>query len=281
MIRPEVAAVFPQLHRSGGVERVCWDFLEFLGPRYETAYVGTFAPDGTPPGVRLVPVGGPIDPGALGMWRRRERTAKVMAALDARVTVTFGSVVPPGDVLWVHSVHRAWLEAARTIQVGPVRVPAQVRFLMPRHRVLLAMESQYFRRSHPRHVLCTSNREIEDLDAVYDVDPAICTVVPNPFDPERFNLQRRERDRDEVRQQLGIEPGEVALMMVANEWHRKGLAQTLEALALAGDHAMSLHLVGKTGIASSGPSSNGWASPGASTTTVRPTMSAGSWRGPT
>ncbi len=238
----------PQLHRRGGIERVCWDLLDYLGQRYETAYVGTFAPEGAPRGVRLVPVGGPIEPGALGMWRRRARTGRVVTALDPRVSVTVGAVVPPGDVLWVQSVHRAWLEAARTVQVGPVRVPAKVRFIMPRHRSLLALESRYFRRAHARHILCTSDREVADLEHFYGVDPALCTVVPNPFDPERFNPGRRARHRDEARHELGVAEDEVALMLVANELHRKGLAQTIEALALAKDQRLVLHVVGKAGL---------------------------------
>jgi UDP-glucose:(heptosyl)LPS alpha-1,3-glucosyltransferase len=245
---PEVAVVFPQLHRRGGIERVCWDLLDYLGPRHETAWVGTFAPEGTPRGVSLVPVGGPLDPGPLGMLRRRARTSAAVTRLDPQVTVTMGSVVRPGDILMVPSVHRAWLEAARTIQVGPVSVPAGIRFLMPRHRVLLAMESQYFRDPRPRHILCTSAREVGDLVHLYGVDPARCTVVPNPFDPERFNPGRRDRHRDEVRHRLGIADDELALMLVANELHRKGLAQTLEALARTEDRTMSLHVVGKAGL---------------------------------
>jgi UDP-glucose:(heptosyl)LPS alpha-1,3-glucosyltransferase len=240
--------VFPQLHRRGGIERVCWDLLDYLGPRHDTAWVGTFAPEGAPRGVRIVPVGGPIEPGPLGMVRRRSRTARVVDGLAPAVTVTMGSVVAPGDVLWVPSVHRAWLEAARTVQVGPVAVPARVRFLMPRHRVLLALESQYFRGSHARHILCTSNREVTDLGHFYDVDPGVCTVVPNPFDPERFNPGRRDGHRHQVRHELGIGDDEVALMLIANELHRKGLAQTLEAMARAGNDALTLHVVGKAGL---------------------------------
>jgi UDP-glucose:(heptosyl)LPS alpha-1,3-glucosyltransferase len=240
--------VFPHLHRQGGIERTCWDVLDYLGPRYETAFVGTFAPEGTPPGVRLVPVGGPVQPGPLGMLTRWSRTGKVLAELSPQVTITFGSVVPPGDVLWVPSVHRAWLEAARTVDVGPVKVPAQLRFVMPRHRVLLAMESRYFRRSHPRHVLCASDQVIDDLGRLYDVDPALCTVVPNVIDPGRFNPDGRSQNRPQVRRQLGIGEHEVALMLVANELHRKGLAQLLEALAITGDPRLTLHVVGKAGL---------------------------------
>ncbi|MGP0110883.1 MAG: hypothetical protein ACLPR9_18850 [Acidimicrobiales bacterium] len=46
MSAPEVAVVFPQLHRSGGIERFCWDLLDYLTPRHETTFVGAVAPEG-------------------------------------------------------------------------------------------------------------------------------------------------------------------------------------------------------------------------------------------
>ena len=160
-----------------------------------------------------------------------------------------GSVVPPGDVLWVPSVHRAWLHAARTVRTGHVTLPASVRFVMPRHRVLLAMEAEYFRDARPRRILCTSQREVDDLVRYYRVAPDLTTVVPNPFDPERFNPGRRARDRERARAELGIADGELALLLVANELHRKGLAQLLEAMADADDPRMTLHVVGRAPLA--------------------------------
>ena len=248
MSGPEVAVVFPQVHRSGGIERVCWDLLDYLAPRHDTVFVGCSAPEGLPEGVRMVPVPGHPDPGPAGMWVRRARFAKVVEPLGAQTIVTMGSVVPPGDVLWVPSVHRAWLEAARTVPVGRLQIPAGVRFAMPRHRTLLALESQYFRRGHPRHILCTSKREVDDLGRLYGVDPGLTTVVPNPIDPERFNVERRKRDRVGARRDLGIGDGELAMMFIANELHRKGLGQTLEAMAHNGDRRMTLHVVGKAGL---------------------------------
>ena len=248
MSGPEIAVVFPQVHRVGGIERVCWDLLSYLAPRHETVFVGSSAPEGLPEGVRMVPVPGHPDPGPAGMWARRARTGKVLDSLGAETTVTMGSVVPAGDVLWVPSVHRAWLEAARTVRMGRLQIPARVRFAMPRHLSLLALESQYFRRGHPRRILCTSKREVDDLARLYGVDPGLTTVVPNPIDPDRFNVGRRTRDRAAARGELGIEDDELAMMFIANELHRKGLGQTLEAMAANGDRRMTLHVVGKAGL---------------------------------
>jgi glycosyltransferase involved in cell wall biosynthesis len=246
---PDVAVLFPTVGHRGGIERVCWDLLEFLAPRHATAFVGSSAPEGLPRGVSMATVPGSAEPRVYELRARRDRFAAVVSSLRPGVRVTLGSVVPPGDVLWVPSVHRAWLHAARTVRTGRVTLPAWVRFAMPRHRVLLSMEAEYFTEGRPRRILCTSPREVEDLVRYYHVDPGLTTVVPNPFDPERFNPDRRARDRDLARAELGIAEGELALMFVANELHRKGFAQLLEAMALADDRRMIVHVVGRAPIA--------------------------------
>jgi UDP-glucose:(heptosyl)LPS alpha-1,3-glucosyltransferase len=157
-----------------------------------------------------------------------------------------GVVAPPADVLWVHSVHRAWIRASRSVPVGRISAPAQLRYVMPRHLSLLALERQYFRAAHARAIICTSHREVADLAEIYGVDPAITCVLPSPFDPEMFNADRIATCRAEARARLGVEDGGVALLFVANELHRKGFAEALAALAEVGDDRLSLHIVGRT-----------------------------------
>jgi UDP-glucose:(heptosyl)LPS alpha-1,3-glucosyltransferase len=244
----DVAVVFPAVHRRGGIERICWDLLEFLAPRHTTAFVGSSAPEGIPEGVAWAKVPGRTSPRAVGMRARRSRTAAAVAALRPAVTVTHGAVVPPGDVLWVHSVHRAWLHEARTVRTGPFTLQASLRFGMPRHRVLLAMEQEYFTGGSPRRIICTAQSVVDDLARYYRVDRGLTSVVPNPFDPEQFNPARRARDRQSVRAELGIADCELALLFIANELHRKGFAQLLAAMAATGDPRMTLHVVGRAPI---------------------------------
>ncbi|NHC45906.1 glycosyltransferase family 4 protein [Motilibacter aurantiacus] len=241
----DVAVVFPEAHRRGGVERVTWDLLAHLGSSHRTAFVGREAPDGLPPGVHLVRTQERRAPRSLRPLEFRRAARAALSTLDAGSVVTCGAETPPGDVLWVHSVLRAWLGVARAVKVKGVPVPAQVRYLMPHHRVMLAMESQYFRQARPRRILCTSQREIDDIERLFGVDVSMATVVPNPFDPDLFNVGRRRADRAAARAAMGVPDGGIALVFVANELHRKGFAQTLEAMARARDERLSLHLVGR------------------------------------
>jgi UDP-glucose:(heptosyl)LPS alpha-1,3-glucosyltransferase len=110
--------------------------------------------------------------------------------------------------------------------------------------VLLQLEANYFRRHRPRLILCTSQREVEDLVRLYGVPRELMHVVPNGYDGSRFSLQRRTEFRAGVRNRLGIDEGGISLLFVANELHRKGFAVLLEAIARVGDRRLRIDLVG-------------------------------------
>lgn len=249
MTQPDVAIMFPALHRTGGVERICWDTLEYFGRQRPTTFIGSAAPDGLPDGVTFSPTppGGRAARPALMLQKRRMQ--QTLEAVRPKVAISMGVVAPDGDINWVHSVHRAWLESARTVPVAGYSVPARVRMLMPRHRVLLAMEADYFRHSNARRILCTSTREMDDLERLYGVERSRMTVIPNPYDPALFNLGRRVAERDAARSALGIPDDGIALFFVANELHRKGMAETLEALGRLGHPRLSLHVFGRSHLA--------------------------------
>jgi len=228
------------------VERVTWDLMAYLAPRRSVVFVGRAAPDGLPENVRFLKTSSHlVTPRALFPLQFRRAAAKHLQIIAPRVTLSLGAVGPPTDVLWVQSVHVAWLRVARSVPVGRFSAPPQLRYLMPRHLVLLAMERQYFRRSRARAIICTSRREVDDLVENYGVDGAITCVLPNPFDPERFNPDRRAECRAEARAILGVGDGEIAVLFVANELHRKGFGEALAAIADVRDDRLSLHLIGR------------------------------------
>jgi UDP-glucose:(heptosyl)LPS alpha-1,3-glucosyltransferase len=111
--------------------------------------------------------------------------------------------------------------------------------------VILALERAYFRSARPRQIICTSQREIDDLAELYGVDPALTTVVPNWFDPDLFNPGRRAGERDAARHQMGVGDGEIAILFVANELHRKGFGELIAGVAAADDERLTLHVVGR------------------------------------
>jgi UDP-glucose:(heptosyl)LPS alpha-1,3-glucosyltransferase len=238
-----IALVFSGCHPRGGVERVAWEAANHLADRHDVTVVTAVA-DPLPPKVSVDLVepraGGPLEP-----LRFRAAAARALDHRAFDLTVSFGSNCPPGDVLVVQSVHRSWVERGTAVSVGPVSVPGAARRVMPRHLVRLRAESQWFKRSPTATVVAVSENVSEDVQHYYGVAPSAVRVIPNGFDPAQCSDARRHELRPEMRDRLGIRGEEIALLLIANEWHRKGLGVVLRAMDRIGDPRVRLLLVGR------------------------------------
>jgi hypothetical protein len=95
------------------------------------------------------------------------------------------------------------------VRIGTVKVPALVRSLLLRHRIHLAHERATLRRLRRRRAIAVavSSSVADDLTRLYGVSPALIEVVPNGFEPSECEVERIERLRVEVRDELQIRPG--------------------------------------------------------------------------
>ena len=144
----------------------------------------------------------------------------------------------------MQSVHAAWLEKGAAVPVGPVRVPGWVRRFLWRHQVRLHMERDGLRiTSGPIVVVPEGVRG--DLRRLYGVPFERMHVVPSGFKPAQCSPQRRLGLRTKRRQDLGLAEEDVVLLLVANQYHRKGLGVLLDAMTAVGDPRLRLLLVGR------------------------------------
>lgn len=240
--RPDFAVVFPRAGVTGGVERVALDLVRFEAARRSTWFVGERL---EADGLRHEHVSVRRVPHSLRPLAFRRAATSVLERLRPQTTLSFGANCPPGDVYWVQSVHRAWLENGGDVVFHGVPVPSGVRRLLLRHQVLLRLEHDYFVNHHPRAILCTSQREVDDLQRLYRVPPEILHVVPNGYDGTLFSAARRTGERPRMRRQIGAADDDIVVLIIANEWHRKGLGVLLEAVAAVGDDRLRLDLVGQ------------------------------------
>lgn len=244
--RPEVVVVFPSAHQRGGVERIAWDLLHYLAEQGRSVgFVGQELGPGVDPRIVHVPV--VLGRGLPGPFAFRRAAAARLAELAPAHTISLGANCPPGDVYLVQSIHRSFLRSARTVPLAGRDVPAGVRYLMPRHQVLLALESSYFRSRRPRAVLCCSQREANDVATLYGTAPSLLHVVPNGFDPAVFRPQPAEV-RTATRAAMGAAPDDVVLLLMANELHRKGFGPLVQAVAQLGDPRLRVAVVGRADL---------------------------------
>lgn len=236
----KVALLFPGCHKRGGVERSVWEAAQRWRDRHDvtviSADVDTAGLDGV--AVRLV-----ADTGQ-SPWRFARAARRVYRLDEFDHVISFGVLPAPATVLWVNSVHRAWLEASRRFPGASRLRDPRLRYLMPRHVERLLLERRYFTAPDRSLVVVVADAVGRDLTRLYGVDPSLLTTVHNGFDPAEFDPERGRTERAPARAEWGLPDDALVLCMVANELARKGYDVLLRAVAAQGDPRLHVVLAG-------------------------------------
>jgi len=239
-----VGLVYTGCFRQAGVERIVWESARHLAERHDVTVLADYWEESGAP-VTYRRVHPRMRPRFLLPNSFSTRAGRAMREGGYDRVVSYGANCPGGDVLWVSSVHRAWLERACAGETGARRAKAMLRFVRPVNRSLLSLERALFSRRDYRRVITTSDRVAEDLERLYGVPRGDTVTIGNGFAPEDFSPERRRELREEARAEIGLADEDVALLMVANELPRKGFGVLLDAVRLVGDPRLRVLLAGR------------------------------------
>src|SRR3954470_11667094 len=105
-----LGVVFPSAHTGGGVERISYELLRHFAHRLPTEFIGTdlqTAAGDPPVAFRRVSQLGRAS--SLRPLAFRLRAARKLEEHRPDILISLGANCPPGDIYWVQSVHRSWL----------------------------------------------------------------------------------------------------------------------------------------------------------------------------
>lgn len=240
----KIALSFPGCHRRGGVERVLVEGLNFLAARgHQThAFASEWDQSALRPEVVChdVPARGWLAAARVNRFRRD--SAREITALAPDVTGSFGVAAAPGSVVWMQSVHAAWIDISRRTRTLRERFKQR---LNPFHPMILRAEKRMLAGREYRRLIALTPQVRDDLTTFYGVPAADVDILPNGFSRAEFNPENRRRDRAEMRRRLDFSPGAKVIVFVANEADRKGLPQLLRAVARLADPALHVLAVGR------------------------------------
>lgn len=241
-----VALSFPGCHRRGGVERIMLECANYLQEQGHETHV--FATDwdeaAIHDGIIQHQVKAFSRPALLRLisFTRACRRELRWTRPRPEVLGAFGVISPPGGVLWVQSVHAAWLEISSQQRDLKGRLKQKLNLT---HPYILAMEHKYFAQRQYRKLIALTPQVQADLMRFYNVPAQDIVVIPNGFAPNEFNLTRREEIRATLRQQLGYKDADKVVVFVANELERKGFGPLLQAIIALQDEHIHLLAVGR------------------------------------
>jgi UDP-glucose:(heptosyl)LPS alpha-1,3-glucosyltransferase len=241
-----VALSFHGCHRRGGVERILLECANYLQRRGHEVHIYSSAWDkaALESQIHCHDVHAYSRPPVLrALTFSRQCTLEIQKSRPpADVLGAFGVMSPPGGVLWVQSVHRAWMEISHRNRGLSGRLKQR---LNPIHPVLLRMEQSYFGDRKYKKLIALTGAVKSDLMRLYHVPDEDIVILPNGYSPTEFSLERRDAYRQEMRAQLGYQERDRVVLFVANELERKGFGPLLRALSLLKNDAVRLLVVGR------------------------------------
>lgn len=206
--------VYTWSETRGGVERYVFDLARGLVKRGHEVHVWSRRREGETPGVVFHEV-----PGTTIGHLKYTAFAKDVERL-----------VKPADYDCVHGFGRAFTQDLLRVGGGcheeylrqtKGKNPGAIWFLFhPKDRAIINLERQVFARKSWKKLVCISRRVAEEVSRIHGVPLADCLVLHNGTDVEKFHPRHR------------VAGPPTRLLFVGTGFERKGLEQTLEALAL-------------------------------------------------
>lgn len=241
-----VAITYTGCHRRGGVERVMYECVNFLGNRGHDvhAFSSDWENDASLPNItrHTIRTQRTLPPFRVPRFVRDCRAHYGTLSPRANVTAGFGVATLDESVVWMQSVHAAWIEISQSSRPLLGRLKQR---LNPFHPVILKMEEDLVRKRRYRKLVALTPQVRNDLMRLYAVPLEDIVVIPNGFAPTDFNVERTRTGRESMRSQFAFANEDKVIAFVANELERKGFFPLLEAMTLCNEKRLKLLAIGR------------------------------------
>ena len=250
--RRRIAVVSPFLDKQHGTERCVAEQVERLAGDYEVHVYSNRVEDIDLSRIvwhRVPPLPGP-HLFAYGWWLManhwRRWWDRRFGGLRFDLTYTPGINCFDADVISVHIVFAEFFRQVRNtlkFHANPVRSWPQLLHRRIYYRLVIALERWVY---GGRRALLTvvSARVARDLKR-YGRTESQLAVIAHGVDGRRFNAEARRKLRASARRALDFEDGTLCLLLVGNDWKKKGLSCVLEALGRLAGKPVRLLVVGR------------------------------------
>jgi UDP-glucose:(heptosyl)LPS alpha-1,3-glucosyltransferase len=123
--------------------------------------------------------------------------------------------------------HREWLHQRKRSKLKRALMR-----LNPFHSASLLIEKEIYTGSRVKKIIANSRRGKEEIIRHYGTPSEKIEVIYNGVDLNRFHPANRERYRETIRSQFGVESNQFLILFVGSGFERKGLGSLIEAAGI-------------------------------------------------
>jgi len=141
-----------------------------------------------------------------------------------------------------NACHREWIDFRKKHLGLSSRISIA---LNPLHPVMNWIEKRIFGRIQKNggYIVGLAPLNSEQIRKHYPVDPERFYVIPSTVDLERFDREKNQRYKEDIRNKLGVEDDTLLLLHVGSGFRIKGLISTIRAMPLLLDKGRKVKLV--------------------------------------
>jgi glycosyltransferase involved in cell wall biosynthesis len=179
---------------------------------------------------------------AANYWQRRQDKRSGRVRPD--IIYSPGINCPDADVIVVHIVFHAFYEQVRSelaLHRLPFRSWPRVIHRRLYYKLVKSLERRIYSNRRVR-LMAVSSLVARQLEIHFQREDVV--VIPNAVDTLRFTSEARITKRVAARQSLSYQDSEFLLLLIGNDWKKKGLDALIEASALLKDLPLQILVVG-------------------------------------
>jgi len=248
--KARLAVVSPFLDKNHGTERIAVEWIAQIADEFDVHIYSQYVEDlelSTVTWHRIPKLPGPHIAnflwwfGANQVWRAWDRRAK---NLEYDLVYSPGVNCFDADAVSVHIVFAEFLRRVRpelAFARNPLRAWPLLLHRRLYYRLVVALEKRVFQRPETQLIL-TSRRSAEELGRFYGRRERL-PLIETGLDHKVFNPELRVASRAGARREVGLRDETFALLLIGNDWRKKGLGTLLDALTQLADLPVRLVVV--------------------------------------
>ena len=205
--------------------------LDVLVELFDRIEVWATECDWSHPKVSLRRVPRPLKPWALHAHyyaHTVNRWARELPADPKRLVQVSGCLLPCADIRYIQFWNQLWIEESRKRPQISLTMLSGLQ-----SRIAARAEAEVLRNAGSTGEWWVVSRALADRIQALGGGGGTFSILPNQYDPERFNRSVRDEWRESMRGHYGFQPHERVLVFSAfGHFERKGLRQAVEAVEL-------------------------------------------------